>query len=85
MKPEILHTPPNEATITEIYAVLSVDATGEGVCAVGSGAGMMPLAVAYPRMLPMIREYAAQIAKQTNRKLVLVKFTAREDMESFEP
>lgn len=88
MKPydEIL-TPPNEKPITEIFAVLSVDPDGsEGVCATGTREfGMMPLIVAYSRLVPMLREKAAEISKVTGKTVRLVRFASREEMETFYP
>ena len=79
-----IHAPPNEAPITELYAVLSTDEHGDGICAVMLGGVAMPLVVSQERLVPL-RNYAARVAKRTNRKLKLVKFTAREELESIEP
>lgn len=81
-----IHTPPNEKPITELFVVASVDEAGnEGICATGTDRGMMPLVVAYSRLLPMLRTEAQLIAKLTGRKVKLLRLTAREDMEDFEP
>lgn len=82
-----IHSPKNEQPICEIHAVVQVDADGnEGIAGVGeAGVMMLPLVVGYPRLVPMLREAGKQVAKQTGKKLKLVRFTVREDLETYEP
>ena len=82
-----IHSPKNEQPITVIHAVVQVDEDGnEGIAGIGeAGVMMLPLVVGYPRLVPMLREAAKKVAKQTGKKLQLVRFTVREDLESFDP
>lgn len=86
MKKPVVHSPPNEAPISELYVVLSVEKNGnEGICGYDTGLGLMPLVAGYERMLPMMRRMAAEVAKHTGKRLVLVKFTGREQIEVLQP
>jgi len=74
------------AQIQSIYAFLSVDAGGEGVCAAPMGnLGAVPLIAADEARLKSIRPLAVQIAKIFNKPVRLVQFTERRVLEEIEP
>ncbi|TYL87460.1 hypothetical protein [Bradyrhizobium cytisi] len=79
MKP-LIHDAPNEAVITELYAYLSTDATGEGICAGMLGAFWTPLVTSKARVAESMRPLAAEIARASGKRVRLVKFTAREEV-----
>ncbi len=70
--------------ITELYAFLSVGEDGdEGVCAFLNPADgvWMPMVAADARRLELLRPIAAQLAKETKKKIVLCRFAIREEIE----
>lgn len=72
----LLHTEPNEAEITELYAFLSTDETGEGICAVGG----MTLVTSKARVAEMMRPLARDLAQMSGKPVRLVRFTKREEV-----
>jgi hypothetical protein len=83
----IIDTPPNEIPrIDQIWAVLSVDETGEGVVAAPIQQGMLtvPLIAADEARLEDIKKLAYQLAKLTGKKMRLVKFSTRTVVEEIE-
>lgn len=84
----IVHAPKNYLPrIETIWAYLSVDEGGEGVCAAPLEPGMLsvPLLAADETRLEKIRPFALAIAKLTGRPVRLAKFTVREDIEVIQP
>lgn len=80
-----LHDPGNKLRINEIFAFVSVDNNGnEGVCGFSTPEGMMPLIAADPERVESLRVIAKQLAGMTDKKIQLIKFTVREDMEVIE-
>lgn len=78
----------NSHPISEFWVVLSVDANGnEGICAGRGPDGWMPLVVAEERLLPGIMQMARDTARGTRgmRRIKLVKFTSRVDLQDVEP
>src|SRR4051794_37829204 len=76
MQPGYMHDAPNYmGRIDAIYAALSVDDGGEGVCAAPIGpAGMtLPLIAADKRRLTAIRPMAAQMATLFRKTVRIVK------------
>jgi hypothetical protein len=72
--------------IEHVWAFLSVDDGGEGVCAAPMGGlGMVPLIAADEARLESLKPIAAHIAKMFGKPVRLVKFTTREEVEVFEP
>ncbi len=85
----LIHNPPNTLRIDEIFAFISVDDKGnEGVCAFVNGTQMVPMIGADMKRLESLRPIARQLAGQeefTGKKIRLVKFKVREEMEIIEP
>lgn len=78
----IAHDPENTFKITEIYAFVSVDEDGnEGVLAANLGGMMMPFVCADKARVDSLRNHAEKIAHMTAKKIKLVKFTNREEIE----
>lgn len=84
---DTVHAPPNTIErIETIWAVLSVDATGEGLCGAQIHGRWMTLTVADERLVEKILvPIARDVSKATGKKLKLVKFTTREDIREITP
>jgi|SRR6266849_5113092 len=84
-----IHNPPNKLHIDEIFMFISVDDDGnEGVCAFQTASGMMPMIGADLDRIESLRPIAKQLAgiqEYTGKKIRLVKFKVREEMEIIEP
>lgn len=81
---KIIHDPKNTIRIESLWAILSVDEIDglEGVIAVnGPNNTMFPLIAADPERLESIKELARQNKKFTKKKMKLVRFTTRIDLE----
>lgn len=77
-----VHSPPNTIPrIETIWAVVSVDATGEGICGAMIGGQWMSLTTASEHLVPSLLQIAGDVSKMTKKKLRLIKMTAREDIE----
>jgi hypothetical protein len=75
-----LHHSPKQATITELYAFLSQDETGDGICEVCLGDEWMTLVTSRAYIAELIKPAAVHLAKSGGRRVRLVKFTAREEV-----
>ena len=81
-----LHNPPNYmGRIETIWAALSLDEGGEGVCAAPMRGMTIPLIAADQRRLDVIVPTARRIADLFNKPVRLAKFTKREDVEIYQP
>lgn len=80
----VYHIPENEQMMDEIYAVLSLDDKGEGICSMMTNEGAFPMVFGHPRMLDMIKPVIRDMAMKTNRTMRIVKFKKMEVMETFE-
>jgi hypothetical protein len=81
-----LHNPPNYlGRIEMIWAALSIDEGGEGVCAAPFGDMTLPLIAADKRRLDQIVPMARSIANVFGKPVRLAKFTKREDVEIYQP
>jgi hypothetical protein len=70
-----MHDDPNEATITELFAFLSIDETGEGICAAMIGSMATPLVTSKFRIADTIfRAMARDIEKGSGKKVILARF-----------
>lgn len=79
----LIHDEPNEAVITELYAFLSTDATGEGICGAMIGGAWTPLVTSKLRIVERVmRPLAQQIARESGKPVRLVKFTMSEEIEA---
>jgi hypothetical protein len=84
---EIEHNPPNYlGRIEHLWAFLSLDDGGEGVCAGPLGAfPVVPYIAADKARLDSLRPLAREIAKRFGKPVRLAKFTKREDVEIIQP
>jgi len=84
---EVIHDPPNQLlSIDAIWLYISSDETGEGVMGYTTPGGtLMPLMAADETRLKSITPIAQKIATLTKKKVKLVKFTMREEIEEFHP
>jgi hypothetical protein len=82
----VVHEAPNYlGRIDAIWAALSIDEGGEGVCAAPLGGMTLPLIAADKRRLDQIIPIARRIAELFNKPVRLAKFTRREDVEIYQP
>jgi hypothetical protein len=79
------HIPKNTQNAHEIHAVLSKDDGGEGIMAAMSTQGMIPLVFIDEKMIQKLMPIIKKTAKETGRKLYVVKYTQREDIEIINP
>ena len=76
--------PQNEMPIREFWVFLSVDENGDGIVATEFAGVMLPLVSGYPELVEKMKPEAAQIARLSGKRIVLAKFSAREDVWSTE-
>jgi len=70
--------PPNHIQrITAVWAAISADETGEGICAVNSNGTWMPLLAADEKRLEWIVDQARTLAKMTGKRIKIIKLTSR--------
>src|SRR4051812_22922110 len=83
------HDPPNRpGRIDHLWAALSVDDTGEGLCAAPVGGSAMlsvPLIAADRQRLDSLRPLIRTIARVSKRVVRIVQFTTRKDIEIIRP
>ena len=77
----IYHIPENEQMMDEIFAVLSIDEKGEGICSMMTPNGGMPMIFGHQRMLEVIKPIVRGIALETGKKLRIVKYKKIEVLE----
>jgi hypothetical protein len=72
--------------IEQIWAYLSLDDGGEGVCGFqAAGLGNLPMIAADKRRMDQLRPYAQQLARMTRKPIRFVRFKQREDVEIIQP
>lgn len=71
--------------IETLWAALSIDDGGEGLCAAPFGEMTLPLIAADRRRLEQIVPVAKQIATMFKKPVRLARFTKREDVEIYQP
>jgi hypothetical protein len=82
----IVATPNYLARIEFVWAFLSVDEHGEGVCAATFPNGMFaPLIAADEERLAQLTPMAERIARESGKTVRLVKFTGREELRTILP
>lgn len=82
----LIHSPSNHlSSIDSLWAFLSVDEGGEGVCAVPLDNTMMPLIAADEARLASLRPLARSLSKMTRKVIRLVRFTERHEIEAIAP
>lgn len=78
----IVHNPKNYLEkITEIWAFLSVDDGGEGIIGANIDNTFMPFVCADLSRVKSLKPMALDIAKMGNKKVKLVKFSTREEID----
>jgi len=73
--------------INIIYAFISIDEgpEDEGIIGAKFGDAWMPLVGADMKRVDSLRPLAKEIARVTGKRIVLAKFTVREDVENIAP
>ncbi len=73
--------------IDALWAFLSVDEGGEGLCGapLQDGVLSLPMIGADEARVMSLRPIAFGLAKASGKRITLVRFHAREDIEVFEP
>lgn len=82
----IIDSPPNHLQrIDEVWAFISSDETGEGLCAVPTEMGLMPMIAADKARLESLIRMAPQVARMTGKTIKLIKLSTREELQEFQP
>lgn len=71
--------------IEELYAFISSDETGEGVCGFHTGDGWLAMVAANPARVESLRPMAQKIANLTGAEIKLCKFLIRKEIDTFSP
>jgi hypothetical protein len=71
--------------IEQLYAFVTDEGGGEGIPATDAGPFMMPLISGSKSIADKMKETAQLIADKTGRKLTLVRFSAREELDEIKP
>lgn len=82
----IVHDPENHLKIEDVWAFISVDEKGdEGLCAIPTQMGMMPMIAADEARLKDLMPQAQKLADMTKKKIKLIKLTNRQEVEVIVP
>jgi hypothetical protein len=76
----IIHNPANTHRIDAIWAAVSVDDGGEGICAVQMNGVWTPLLAADEKRLEWVVAQARDLARATGKRIKIIKLTARIDI-----
>lgn len=72
--------------ITQVYAFVSIDEEGEGVIGmtmpINGRDTMIPFITADKERMEQLKLFAIKIAQESGRKIKLIKFTNRKDIET---
>lgn len=79
----IFDAPANEAPIPTLYAFLSIDETGEGICSMFMANKWWSMVTSKPSVVEKMKVAARSLARASGRPIKLVKFTGREEIETF--
>lgn len=80
------HSPRNRmGRIEAMWAYLSVDEGGEGLCAAPMGLYTMPLIAADKKVADKLRPLAISVARTFGKPVRLARFSQREDREIIQP
>ncbi len=75
-----------QVRINEMFAFILLDEDNtEGIPAFNAGGLAMPLVGADMARIDSLRHIAESLARDTNKKITLAKFSHREDLEVIEP
>lgn len=80
---DIYHIPANEQVMDEIYAILSVDENGEGICSMMTEQGGMPMIFGHERMIEFVKPIINKMVRETGKTLKLVKYKKIEVIQEF--
>lgn len=81
-----VHVPPNETSIDELFAFLSVDEGGEGICAaIIPNLGSTTLVTGRRNVAEQMKEFAAEIAQASGKRIEMIRFTRADVMWATEP
>lgn len=80
---DIYHIPANEQVMDEIYAVLSVDENGEGICSMMTEQGGMSMILGHERMIEFVKLIINKMVRETGKTLRLVKYKKIEVIQEF--
>jgi hypothetical protein len=75
------HDPPKDGPITELFAFIASDETGDGIMAAGVGDSIMPLVVSQREIALGLIRLARHHARAQDKRCKLVRFSNREDIE----
>lgn len=83
----IIHDPKNHMKIDAVWVFISQDEDGnEGIVAtsvpIKNGTMMLPLVAADEARLQDLKKISKEIERKTKKKIKLIKFTTREDLEN---
>ena len=82
----IAHTPDNANPINELFAFLSLDDTGEGICAsMFPGLGVVTLIASTAGNVEHMKDRAVDIARTSGKPVRLVRFVRSETLWSSDP
>ena len=84
----VILAPPNEQLrIDEVWLFISVDATGEGVCAAPlfGPNSLVPLIAADEARLKSLIPIARQLARDSGRQIKLIKLSQRTEVMAISP
>lgn len=71
--------------ILEMYAFVAADSLGEGLVGFQTPSGMMPMVGADMARVEDLKILAKDIAGSSGRKIRLIKFSQRTEVEEFRP
>lgn len=84
----VMHSPPNEQLrIDEVWLFVSMDETGEGVCAapvMGAGS-LVPLIAADEERMKALIPWAKKLAALSGKQVKLIKLSRRNDVMTIQP
>jgi hypothetical protein len=86
--PVFVHAPPNELLrIDEIFMFVSVDETGEGVCAapIAGPGSLVPLIAADEARMKSLIQWAQKLAALSGKQVKLIKLSQRSELMTFQP
>lgn len=86
--PTYVHAPPNELMrIDEVYMFVSIDETGEGVCAapIMGADSLVPLIAADEARMKSLIPWAQKLAALSGKQVKLIKLSQRTELMSFQP
>lgn len=91
MNPKDIHSAtdlghqPDLPRIDTITAFIMVGPEGEGIPAFSAAGMMMPMVGADHARIAQLRPYAVEMAKREGKRIKLVRFSVREEIEIIEP